>query len=508
MPNFVSDNTLEALPKWMQRTVNLGLDLRGGSLLQLQVDIRAATKEHLANILSEMRKNLRRQQVKYSSLKLTSKDKQNCLEIVLLDASSCDTVRDIVKKVDKDLVVEVCDGKTVLATLGAQSILKRNNEIIEQSIEVVRRRIDSSGTKEPNIQRQGSDRIVVQLPGVNDPAEVRRLLGTTAKLSFQWVDESLQPIAEAKGSHVYLPPAPVGVTYLPEERSDGMVTYLPIKNEIIIQGDTLVDARASFDKNGRPVVSIKFNNVGRQQMEEASQHVHKRFAIVLDSKVISAPIFNEPIPDGNAQIIGHFTVTEANELALLLRAGALPAPLNIVEECVVGPSLGADSISYGKNATLIAFIMIVIFMYLVYSYLGLLADVALVVNIVLTFAALSLLGATLTLPGIAGIALTIGMAVDANVLIFERIREEYRAGMRVLNAIDQGYKRAMTAILDSNLTTLIGAWILYYFGTGSVKGFAVTLALGVIISMFTALTLTQLLLVSVVKVRKTRTLPL
>jgi preprotein translocase subunit SecD len=492
----------------MQRTVNLGLDLRGGSLLQLQVDIRAVTKEHLANILSETRKNLRKQQIKYSSLKLRSNENQSCLEIILLDSSTCDTVRDIVKKVDKELVVEVRDQKTVIATLATQSISNRNNEIIEQSIEVVRRRIDSSGTKEPNIQRQGSDRIVVQLPGVNDPAEVRRLLGTMAKLSFQWVDESLQPVAEAKGSNVYLPTAPVGVVYLPEERSDGTVTYLPIKSEIIIQGDTLVDARASFDQNGRPVVSIKFNNVGRKQMEEASQNVHKRFAIVLDSKVISAPVFSEPIPSGNAQISGHFTVTEANELALLLRAGALPAPLNIVEESVVGPSLGADSISYGKNATIIAFVMIAIFMVMVYSYLGLLADIALIVNIMLTFSGLSLLGATLTLPGIAGIALTIGMAVDANVLIFERIREEFHAGMRVLNAIDQGYKRALTAIFDSNLTTLIGAWILYYFGTGSVKGFAVTLALGVVISMFTALTLTQLLLVSVVKIKKPRTLPL
>jgi preprotein translocase subunit SecD len=505
---MISDRTLAALPQWMQRTISLGLDLRGGSLLQLQVDIRAVTKEHLANILSETRKILRKQQIKYSGLRLTTSAQQSCLEIVLLDPSHEEAVKGIVKKVDKDLVIEAKDGKIITATLSAQAIAKRNNEIIEQSIEVVRRRIDSSGTKEPNIQRQGSDRIVVQLPGVGDPAEIRRLLGTTAKLSFQWVDDATQPIAEAKGSNVYLPPPPVGVFYLPEERSDGTVEYLPVKKEVIIQGDTLVDARASFDQNGRPVVSIKFNNIGRQQMEEASQHVNKRFAIVLDGKVISAPVFNEPIPSGNAQISGRFTVEEANELALLLRAGALPAPLNVVEESIVGPSLGADSISYGKNATIIAFCMIAVFMVAVYSYLGLLADLALVINIVLTFAGLSLLGATLTLPGIAGIALTIGMAVDANVLIFERIREEFRAGMRVLNAIDHGYKRALTAILDSNLTTLIGAWILYFFGTGAIKGFAITLALGVITSMFTALTLTQLLVVTWVKINKSRTLPL
>ncbi|MDR1908239.1 MAG: protein translocase subunit SecD, partial [Holosporales bacterium] len=455
LPNLVSKQTLATFPTWMQKTVNLGLDLRGGSLLQLQVDIRAVTKEHLANILSETRKSLRKQQIKYSALRLSSADQQSCLEVALLDPTQYDAVAKLVKKIDKDLSVSKKDDGTVVATLSQQAIALRNREIIEQSIEVVRRRIDSSGTKEPNIQRQGSDRIVVQLPGVSDPAEVRRLLGTTAKLSFQWVDDTIQPIVEAKGSNAYLPTPPVGVVYLPEERSDGTVVYMPIKREIIIQGDTLVDAQATFDQNGRPVVSIKFNNVGRQQMDEASRNVRKQFAIVLDGKVISAPVFNEPIPGGNAQISGSFTVENANELALLLRAGALPAPLNIVEECVVGPSLGADSISYGKNATMIAFGMIAVFMVVVYSYLGLFADCALIINIVLLFAGLSLLGATLTLPGIAGIALTIGMAVDANVLIFERIREEFKAGMRVLAAIDHGYKRALTAILDSNLTTLI-----------------------------------------------------
>ncbi|MDR1598136.1 MAG: protein translocase subunit SecD [Holosporales bacterium] len=507
LPNVVSTQTLSAFPAWLRHTVSLGLDLRGGSLLQLQVDIRAVTKERLANILSETRKSLRKQQIQYSGLKLSNVDQQYCIEVTLLDPSKYDEAAALIKKVDKDLSFTKRGSSTIIATLSQQSLTMRNHEIIDQSIEVVRRRIDASGTKEPNIQRQGSDRIVVQLPGVGDPAEVRRLLGTTAKLSFHWLDETIEPIKEVKGSKVYLPAPPVGVSYLPEER-EGVVSYLPVKNEVIIHGDALIDAQPTFDQHGRPVVSIRFNNIGRQQMDEASRNVKKQFAIVLDSKVISAPVFHEPIPNGNAQIGGRFTVPEANELALLLRAGALPAPLNIVEECVVGPSLGADSIEYGKRATVFAFGMIAAFMLLVYSYMGLFADFALVMNIVLLFAGLSLLGATLTLPGIAGIALTIGMAVDANVLIFERIREEFRAGMRVMSAIDHGYKRALTAILDSNLTTLIGAWILYYFGTGAVKGFAVTLALGVIISMFTALTLTQLFLVTWVRANKSKTLPL
>jgi preprotein translocase subunit SecD len=394
-----------------------------------------------------------------------------------------------------------------VATLTEQSVTKRNTNIVDQSIEVVRRRIDASGMKEPNIQKQGEDRIIVELPGVSDPAEVRRLLGTMAKLSFQWVDETITPIVEAKGTKAYLPTPPVGIAYLPEECPDGTVIYMPIKKKIIIQGNTLVDAQATFNNHGQPVVSIKFNNVGRQQMYDASKNVKKQFAIVLDNKVISAPVFNEVIPDGNAQISGRFTVVEANELALLLRAGSLPAPLSIVEECVVGPSLGEDSIAFGKNATIMTFVFIAVFMVLAYSYLGIFADLALFVNIMLLFSSLSLLGATLTLPGIAGIALTIGMAVDANVLIFERIREEFRTGVRVMIALDHGYKRALTAILDSNLTTIIGAWVLYYFGTGAVKGFAVTLALGVIISMFTALTLTQLLLVTWLRFSKVKTLP-
>lgn len=510
VPNLVSDATRATFPKWLQKTVNLGLDLRGGSHLQLQVDTHAATNDYMTHMLSEVRKTLRKQKIKYSGLRVRPLVKESVIEVTILEADQIETAEKTLNKMDKDLTIRHKPGdlKVLEAVLSEQAMFQKNSNIIDQSIEVVRRRIDASGTKEPNIQRQGTDRIIVQLPGVDDPSEVRRLLGTTAKLSFQWVDESSQPIVEAKGTKELLPTPPIGTVYLPEERPDGTAVFLPIKKNVIIQGDTLIDAQASFDEHSRPVVSIKFNNIGRQQMYEASKSVKKQFAIVLDDKVISAPVFNEVIPGGNAMISGHFTVEGANELALLLRAGSLPAPLKIVEECVVGPSLGEDSIAHGKNATLMAFVIVAAFMVLIYSYLGMFANVALVMNIVMLFAGLSLLGATLTLPGIAGIALTIGMAVDANVLIFERIREEFRAGMRVLAAIDHGYKRALTAILDSNLTTLIGAAFLYYFGSGAVKGFSVTLALGVVISMFTALTLTQLLLVTWVRVSKSKTLPL
>ncbi|MDR0632747.1 MAG: protein translocase subunit SecD [Holosporales bacterium] len=507
LPNLLREDVRVSLPQWMQRTVSLGLDLRGGSHIQLEVDIHTATKEFLANILGEIRKTLRKQQIKYKNLRLDAKSELTAIRLTLIDKDSIEAASKLIKKINTDLDVAV-NGAEIEASLPQKAIIQRNIGVVEQSIEVVRRRIDATGTKEPNIQRKGDNRIVVQLPGVGDPTEIRRLLGTTAKLSFQWVDESVQPIVESKGSKVYLPVPPVGVNYVPEERPDGTVVYIPIKKQIIIHGDSLVDAQASFDGHGQPVVSIKFNNVGKQQMYEASKNVKKQFAIVLDNKVISAPVFQEAIPGGNAQISGHFTVAEANELALLLRAGALPAPLKVVEECTVGPSLGEDSIAHGKIATVFAFLIVAVFMCLVYFHVGFLADIALAVNVMLLFAGLSLLGATLTLPGIAGIALTIGMAVDANVLIFERIREELRSGVRLIVAIDQGYKRAFSAIFDSNLTTIIGAWILYYYSTGAVKGFAVTLALGVVISMFTALTLTQMFLVAWVKMFRLKRLPI
>ena len=277
----------------------------------------------------------------------------------------------------------------------------------------------------------------------------------------------------------------------------------------MVSGETLVDAQATVNQNGQPAVSLKFNTVGARKFAQMSgDNIKKQFAIVLDDKVISAPVFQDVIPDGNGQISGHFTIKDANDLALLLRAGALPAPLNVIEERTVGPSLGADSIQDGKTATVLAFILVSIFMILNYSVFGIFANIALVFNIIFLFAGLSLLQATLTLPGIAGIALTIGMAVDANVLIYERIKEEIRNGMKAASAIEAGYQRAMTTILDSNLTTLIGTAVLFEFGTGPIRGFAVTLALGIVISLFTALSLTRLIIAIWMRKRKLTTLPI
>jgi preprotein translocase subunit SecD len=290
---------------------------------------------------------------------------------------------------------------------------------------------------------------------------------------------------------------------------DGQVVYIAVKKQVMVSGETLIDAQATFGEYGQTAVSLKFNSLGAKKFADMSRdYLKKQFAIVLDDKVISAPVFQSVIPDGSGQITGSFTVKEANELATILRAGALPAPLKVIEERTVGPSLGADSIKDGQKATILAFIMVSVFMIASYATFGLFADIALIFNLILLFAGLSVLQATLTLPGIAGIALTIGMAVDANVLIYERIKEEIRAGMKPINAIDSGYKRAMTTILDSNFTTLLGAAILFEFGTGPIRGFAVTLALGILISLFTALSLTRLIIMFWLGRRKVATLPI
>ncbi|MDP2193748.1 MAG: protein translocase subunit SecD, partial [Alphaproteobacteria bacterium] len=372
---------------------------------------------------------------------------------------------------------------------------RRNRQIIEHSIEVVRRRVDESGTREPNIQRQGDDRIIVQLPGVEDPAEVKKMLGKTAKLTFRMVDHNA-PIVGSTPEGKPMGVAPQGSEYLLSSDREGNSYFIPVKKEVRLTGDQLIDAHVSDDpRSGQPAVSIQFDSKGTRTFAEISRaNENRQFAMVLDDMVISAPVFHEAITGGTAQISGRFSYKEANNLAVLLRAGSLPAPLKVVEESTIGPSLGADSIQHGKQGVIIAFVLVSAFMLLTYSLFGGIAIIALAFNIILLFAGLSILQATLTLPGIAGIALTIGMAVDANVLIYERIKEELRTGIKVMLAIQAGYKRAMTTILDSNITTLIGAGVMFQFGSGPIKGFAVTLALGILISLFTALSLTKLII--------------
>lgn len=498
LPNIVSETQVKSFPEWLQKTVNLGLELRGGSHLQLEIDLKTVQKDLLTSMLDEVRAALRKQQIGYTALKVaTQSDASQSPGIIftLREPGKAGDVQKALAKIDPDWRVQIkTDGQGEIV-MTQEAVAKRNKLIIEQSIEVVRRRVDESGTKEPIIQAQGIDRIILQLPGISDPADVKRLLGKTAKLTFRAVDENVSNVAiDASGKPIGQIPPGTEILAEVERRGDKeMSRYVAVKKQVMVSGDALVDAQVTMNQNGQPAVSLKFNSTGGRKFAEMSKdYLKKQFAIVLDNQVISAPVFQEIIPDGNGQISGHFTIKEAHELALLLRAGALPAPLKIIEERTVGPSLGADSIKDGQRATILAFILIAVFMILNYSLFGAFADLALVFNMVLLFAALSLLQATLTLPGIAAIALTMGMAVDANVLIYERIKEEIRNGLRPIAAIEAGYNRAMTTIIDSNLTTLIGAAVLFEFGTGSIRGFAVNLALGILISMFTAIALTKL----------------
>ncbi|MCC2690603.1 MAG: bifunctional preprotein translocase subunit SecD/SecF, partial [Rhizobiaceae bacterium] len=370
-------------------------------------------------------------------------------------------------------------------TLTDEGIDYRVGSAVTQSIEVVSRRVNELGTTEPIIQRQGVDRILVQVPGLQDPQRLKDILGQTAKLTFQMVDQTM-PVQEAIEGR---PPAGSTVMY---STDDPPVPYL-IENRIIVSGENLVDAQATFDQQtSEPVVSFRFDTKGAQRFGQATQqNVGKLFAIILDEQVISAPQIREPILGGTGQISGSFTVQSANDLAVLLRAGALPANLTIVEERTVGPSLGADSIAAGEMASIVATLLTFAFMFVAYGSLGLIANLALAANVSLIVAILSVLGATLTLPGIAGIVLTIGMAVDSNVIIYERVKEERRQGRSLVQALDSGFARALATVVDANVTTFIAAAILFYLGTGPIKGFAVTLAIGIVTTVFTAFTLTR-----------------
>ncbi len=489
LPNFVSKSALSGLPDWLPtKQVNLGLDLQGGSHLLLQVDADTVKTKMMDSLVDGVRDSLRQQgdNVGYRDLAHDGE----VVSFTLRDPADEDKARDrlsdlsnIMPNGQRDVVIASDDGRITL-TPSEAAITARLSAAVDQSIEIVRRRVDETGVNEPAIQRQGSDRILVQLPGIDDPDRIKRLLGETAQLTFHLVDLTADVGAAGR--------VPPGSKRLPSLEEDGR-TYI-IKSRIMVSGENLEDAQATFQQ-GQPVVSIRFDGLGAKQFGRATtENVGKPFAIVLDNKVVSAPRINEPILGGSAVISGGFNVAGAQDLALLLRAGALPAPLDILEERSVGPDLGADSIAAGKVAGIIGIIAVAVFMIASYGLFGIIANVALAMNIFLIMAVLSVLGATLTLPGIAGIVLTIGMAVDANVLIFERIREELRVGKTPLNAINSGFGRAFTTIIDANVTTGIAAVILFVMGSGPVKGFAVTLLIGIISSMFTAIMLSRMLI--------------
>ena len=497
-PNLTSEKTntwvQENLPGWFpSKTIALGLDLQGGSHILLDVQTSVVIKDRVDALTESMKSELREERIRYYDV-ATSRES---FAFKLRDPSKKEQALKIAKKLDTGLVVEDSGPDAITVSFGEDAIEDIISKTMSQSIEIVRRRIDETGTKEPAIQKQGDERILVQLPGVDDPQRIKELLGTTAKLTFHLVDN------EATQSGRIRP----GSKFLPEQ--DEPTSRIAIKRRADITGEMLTNAAPSFGQAGDAVVTFRLDRRGgRRFCDISSQNIGRRFAIVLDDVVISAPVFQDAICGGSAQISGSFTVESATDLALLLRAGALPAPLTVAEERTVGPSLGADSVEAGKKASVFALGFILIFMLISYGRFGLYANIALAVNVALIFAILSTLQATLTLPGIAGIVLTIGMAVDANVLIFERIREEFVKGRSVIGAIDSGYSRAMSTIVDANLTTLIAAILLYSFGTGPIKGFAVTLAIGILTSLFSAVMVTRLFVIRWMTSKKPSELPI
>ncbi|MDR2780863.1 MAG: protein translocase subunit SecD [Holosporaceae bacterium] len=502
LPNILPQSFLNNMPSFMPtQRVCLGLDLRGGAHLLLEVDLDCVKNDYLNQILDAARTVLRKESISYTAdfPKAIAKDKDK-VEFDLKDSSRVGKARGVLASIDQDFKVDIV-GTHVTMTPSEEAIQRRKFDAVERSIEIVRKRVDETGTREANIQRQGDNRILLQIPGLQDPSHVKELLGRTAKMTFRLVDETAPEITDRKKAV-----APAGSIYLESSESG---KFIAVKKHVLVGGETLVDAGIGYDEYNRPEVSFKFNKIGAKKFGEATkENVGKRFAIVLDNEIISAPVIQTPITGGSGRITGEFSIEKARDLALLLRAGALPAPLCVIEEKTVGPDLGADSIRSGILATLLSGLFVLIFMYMWYSSFGMIANIAVVVNMILTIAGLSCLQATLTLPGIAGIALTVGMAVDANVLINERIKEYMRKGDKWVKAVESGYDLAMTSIIDTNLNTIIGMMCLYQFGTGPVKGFAITTILGTIISFFTSTTLTKYIISILIKMKRPISLPI
>lgn len=478
VPNVVSDKT--KLPKWWQ-PVNLGLDLQGGSSLLLQVKMDEVMKDKMSTLEDSARQELRKLRTRYQDLNST----KDGVTVKIADYAARDKAKEAFRKMDEGLEVSEDDEGLGIVTVkySEPAIMQLKARVIDQSVGIVRRRIDELGTKEPIVQGQGSDRILVQLPGVQNPESVKILLGKTAKMSFHLVDESTS-LAQARRGRL-------NKNSRIMSGSEGE-QYVVIKRPVV-GGENLSDARVSFE-NGQPVVSFRFDTIGgRKFAEVTSNHVNERLAIVLDNEVISAPNINGPITGGSGIITGNFTTKSANDLALLMRSGALPAPLEVMEERTVGAGLGADSIHDGVIAAIVGFVAIIVFMLLAYGLFGAMVDITLFLNLAIMLGVMSFIGTTLTLPGIAGIILTIGMAVDANILIFERIREEVNHGRSIRDAITVGFTEAYRTIVDSNLTTLVAGAVLFYFGSGPVRGFAVTLTIGILTSMFTSVTVSRLM---------------
>jgi len=495
---YLTPSLSKTLPSWWpnilpEEQIHLGLDLKGGMHLVLEVQTQRAVESHLERMIEDIKYSLRKAKIRYQTLKRSGSDG---IGLTLIRDEDRKTAEEMVEKNFSDLAVEPGSFSNIDRTLELVLSQKAQQHIkkmaVDQAVETITNRIDQFGVAEPDIRPQGKDRILIQLPGIKDPKRAIDIIGKTALLEFKLVDEDNSLEEALKGN---MPPGDEILYQTKGEAGSKRKIPFLLKKRAAITGEYLTDARVQIDSQyNEPYVSLSFNSRGARLFGQITgANIKKRLAIVLDDVVNSAPVIQDKITGGRAQITGRFTMEESRDLAIVLRAGALPAPVKIIEERTVGPSLGKDSITKGLKSMIIGGIIVILFMVFYYKFAGLLADLALLLNILFIAAGLAFFGATLTLPGIAGIILIIGMAIDANVLIFERIREELRLGKTPRAAVDSGYSKALVTILDANITTLIAALVLFQFGTGPVKGFAVTLSIGIIASLFTAIFITRVI---------------
>src|SRR6266566_6320103 len=511
VPNFFPESMVKRWPAWAQRHIVLGLDLQGGSHILLEVDANDVRRQKLLALQDDVRRVLREARIGLTRAPLV---RGNSVEVVIRESDlqqGLAKLRELSQPLGgflgstgaRSLDVENAGGGVVRLSPTEPALLERIRQVVDQSVEIIGKRVNQLGLVEPSIQRQGNDRILVQVPGLGDPQQRLDILGKTAKLTFRLVDTSV-PVEQALQGR---PPPESEIVY--GSKAENRQPYL-LEKRVIVSGDELTDAQPGFDqRSSEPIVTFKFNTSGARKFAQVTQeNVGRPFAIVLDDEVISAPVIREPILGGSGQISGSFTVEQANDLSILLRAGALAARLTPIEQRVVGAGLGQDSIVNGTRASYFGAILVILSMLLIYGKFGLIANIAVAINVAMIFGVLSLINATLTLPGIIGIVLTIGIAVDSNVLIYERIREEVRGGRTAISAIDAGFTRALATILDSNITTFIAAAVLFFIGTGAVRGFAVTLGIGILTTVFTAFTLTRLIVASWVRWRRPQLVPI
>jgi preprotein translocase subunit SecD len=511
LPNLLPASTLAALPGFLpKKTLALGLDLQGGSSLLMEVDVNALRAEHLTNMIEDVRTNLTQEQIAFTDLAQVN----GTISVRITDPTRMNDAINVLRRSvgqplagttsGRDVTVNSAGDQRIQISFVSAAFDEEAANAVEQSIEIIRRRVDQLGTKEIDIARQGKTRIFLQAPGESDPARLKNIIGQTAKLTFQMVDDSVSPQEMAAGR------VPPGDELLPfADPNEG--SPLLVKKRQIITGEMLTSASAGFDQQtGGAEVDFRFNGVGARRFGEVTtQNINKRFAIVMDKKIISAPVIQSAITTGSGRITGRFTTQYANDLAVLLRAGALPAPLKIIEQRTVGAELGADSVKAGALSAIIGLTAVVIFMLLIYGGLfGGISLLGLMLNGLMIIGLMSFTGATLTLPGIVGLILTLAVAVDANVLIYERMRDELRAGRSLIAAMDAGFARAWGTIFDANMTHLFSAMILFEFGSGPVKGFAWTLSIGVLTTVFSAVLVSQVLLAWWFKATRPKTLPI